>query len=268
MAVNKELREDLLAKLQIGQRRLNQLASKKAADLPGNHDEAIYTIAYENGIKLSKYLSKEQVAEVRALVAQARSPTPTPLPTSAKRSSKAGRASSGRDLVLDKIKIPAGVLSERHLRDAEQMATKVYPRLYAFENSVREFIDGHLTAAYGKDWYDDPKLVSVDVRRTVERNRKADAENRTHSARNARPIYYTTFGDLVSIVQSENGTKVFKRPLFPRATWFPELVKASEHTRNIVAHMNPIKPQDLRRLEVDFQDWLKQIKGHEQPPVS
>ena len=34
MAVNKELREDLLAKLQIGQRRLNQLASKKAADLP------------------------------------------------------------------------------------------------------------------------------------------------------------------------------------------------------------------------------------------
>ena len=77
------------------------------------------------------------------------------------------------------------------------MATKVYPLLYAFENSVREFIDGHLTAAYGKDWYDEPKLVYTDVRKTVERNRKADDENRTHSARNARPIYYTTFGELV-----------------------------------------------------------------------
>ena len=142
------------------------------------------------------------------------------------------------------------------------MATKVYPLLYAFENSVREFIDGHLTDAYGDKWYDDPKIVSTDVRRTVERNRKADAQNRTHSARNARPIYYTTFGELVLIVQSEKGAKVFKRPLFPRPTWFPELVKASEHTRNIVAHMNPIKPQDLRRLEVDFQDWLNQIKGH------
>jgi hypothetical protein len=30
-----------------------------------------------------------------------------------------------------------------------------------------------------------------------------------------RPIYYTTFGELVLIVQSENGAKVFKRPLFP-----------------------------------------------------
>ena len=109
--------------------------------------------------------------------------------------------------------------------------------------------------------------MNTDVRRTVERNRRADAENRTHSARNARPIYYTTFGELVAIVQSEKGAKVFKRPLFPRPTWFPELVKASEHTRNIVAHMNPLKAQDLRRLEVNFQDWLNQIKGHLPPGI-
>jgi hypothetical protein len=105
------------------------------------------------------------------------------------------------------------------------------------------------------------------VRDGVEISRKAERENRTHSARNARPIYYTTFGDLVLIVQSEKGNKVFKRPLFPRTTWFPELVKASEHSRNIVAHMNPLRKQDLNRLWLNFKDWLAQIKDHMPPAI-
>jgi hypothetical protein len=191
--------------------------------------------------------------------------------TRASRTSASNRNGSARPttapFALDKIKVPDGVLSEKHRREAEAMATNAYPLLYAFENSVREFIDGHLSAAYGLDWWDEPNLVSTDVRNTVRIGRQAEAENRTHSARNARPIYYTTFGDLVLIVQSENGARVFKRPLFPRPTWFPELVKASEHTRNIVAHMNPLKARDLRRLEMNFQDWMSQIEGHLPPTV-
>ncbi|MEX2645048.1 MAG: Swt1 family HEPN domain-containing protein [Gaiellaceae bacterium] len=268
MAVNRQLREDLLKKLGVGWRRLNQLAAQRAAELPASHEEAIYTLAYEHGLTLSKYLTREEVAEIRALVAQSPRPAPTPAaPAVVARARNGPSPQRSGEIALNKIRIPGGVLSDRHRRDAEQMATKVYPLLYAFENSAREFIDGHLTAAYGENWYDDPKIVSTEVRATVERNRRADSENRTHRARNARPIYYTTFGELVLIVQSEKGCKVFKRPLFPRPTWFPELVKPSEHTRNIVAHMNPIKPHDLRRLEVDFEDWLNQIKGHLRPTV-
>ena len=113
------------------------------------------------------------------------------------------------------------MLSDKHYRDAIRMAKKVYPLLYAFENSAREFIDRHLTVAYGEDWWDELKLVGADARRTVEISRKAAAENRTHSARNDRPIYYTTFGDLVSIVESEKGRKVFKKPLFPERRGSP-----------------------------------------------
>jgi hypothetical protein len=177
----------------------------------------------------------------------------------------ASPASGG--FALNKIRVPAGVLSDQHRREAERMAIEVYPLLYAFENSAREFIDGHLTVVYGKDWWDDPKLVSTDTRRTVDISRRAENENRTHSVQNARPIYYTTFGDLVSIVESENGRKVFKKPLFPRPSWFTELIKSSEHTRNIVAHMNPLKQRDIRRLEMAFQDWLNQIEGHLPPTV-
>jgi len=236
-------------------------------------DIALYIAGQRAGVPIHRWVKDSallaQVASFDASVAAKEGPSRASTSPSQSSSTARPAKNGGRsgDFVLDKIKIPADVLSNRHRRDAEQMATKVYPLLYAFENSVREFIDGHLTTAYGENWYDEPKLVNTDVRRTVERNRRADAENRTHSARNARPIYYTTFGELVAIVQSEKGAKVFKRPLFPRPTWFPELVKASEHTRNIVAHMNPLKAQDLRRLEVNFQDWLNQIKGHLPPGI-
>jgi hypothetical protein len=53
----------------------------------------------------------------------------------------------------------------------------------------------------------------------------------------ARPVYYTTFGDLVRIGESEKGRTVFKKLLFPRPTSFTELVKSSEQARNIVAHI-------------------------------
>jgi hypothetical protein len=144
---------------------------------------------------------------------------------------------------------------------------RVYPMLYVFENSAREFIDGHLSAAYGPDWWEEDQLVPREVQRTVEISRKAERENRTHTSRKARPIYYTTFGDLVRIVESEKGWKVFKPPLFPRRTWLPELVASSEVTRNIVAHMNPLQPVDVRRLEMAVNDWLRQIKDHEPPPA-
>jgi hypothetical protein len=31
--------------------------------------------------------------------------------------------------------------------------------------------------------------------------------------------------------------------------------------------MNPLKPADVQRLKMALQDWLKQIDGHEPPPV-
>ena len=69
-------------------------------------------------------------------------------------------------------------------------------------------------------------------------------------------VYYTMLGDLVNIVVSEKGNKVFKKPMFPRATWFPELVQSAEVTRNIFAHMNPLQKKDIRRLGDALSDWL------------
>lgn len=235
------------------------------------NDVALLIVAQEAGVPIHRWVKDAailaQVATFNAQRPARQQASATPGTQPSKRT--ADRPATGRnpEFGLDGINVPAGVLSVKHFKDAEQMARHVYPLLYAFENSAREFIDGHLTTVYGKDWWDDPKLVGTAPRRTVEIARKAAAEDRTHSARNDRPIYYTTFGDLVSIVESEQGRKVFKRPLFPRPSWFTELVKSSEHTRNIVAHMNPLRQQDIKRLRVDFEDWLNQIKGHLPPSV-
>jgi hypothetical protein len=220
-------------------------------------------IAHREGVPINRWLDEATLASVADY--DARLAAKEGGPAVHVRAAPTTKGAATREVKLFPG-IPTARLSPKHMRDAERMA-EVYPLLYVFENSAREFIDGHLTQKYGKDWWNDPKLVAKDVRDAVEISRKAEAENRTHTSRKARPIYYTNFGHLVRIVQSENGVKVFKPPLFPRPTWFPELVKSSEHTRNIVAHMNPLKPADVQRLKMALQDWLKQIDGHEPPPV-
>jgi hypothetical protein len=64
----KELRRDLLRKLNVGERRLNQIIAARAAELPSTHDEALFTLAYENRLRLQDYLTPDQITATRALV--------------------------------------------------------------------------------------------------------------------------------------------------------------------------------------------------------
>ena len=161
-------------------------------------------------------------------------------------------------------RLPTGTLSTRHVADAEKMAMTAYPVIYVFENAVREFLDGHLSAAYGASWFGDPDIVSTGIRETVERNRQAEAKARYHSQRNARAIYYTNLDQLSSIVKTKKGIRVFQG-IFPRDTWFPELVGRFEVSRNIVAHMNPLTKRDISRLQDGLQEWLDQTGSYPAP---
>jgi hypothetical protein len=232
-------------------------------------DVATYIVAQRKGMKLHKYLPAEKLDEVATWEQR----------LAAKEGAESGSSSGGsrskpkpaikqtivKELHLDKVKVPNAALSSVRKADAERMAA-VYPMLYAFENSVREFIDGHLTDRLGKDWFDDPKVVSKGIRTTVARNKAAEGQHRYHSRRNARPIYYSNIDDLGSIMQSEKGWTVFKK-IFPSDKWVPSLIEKIEASRNVVAHMNPLQKRDIDRIRGNFEDWLEQIKGHEPPLV-
>lgn len=258
------LREKLGSTPQALSQRRQRLQSKVAMPT----DIATYVVAQSAGIRLDKYLDLETIETVNRFirdldaVESRTAPAGRAVPSNAakRRRNGAGR----RAIELGRFKVPQGVLSDRHVADAEKMANSAYPVLYVFENAVREFLDAHLTAVYGKDWFDDSKIVSRGTRETVARNRQAEARARYHSQRNARPIYYTNLDQLTSIVKSEKGWKVFK-DVFPRDTWFPELVGRFEVSRNVVAHMNPLTKKDIARLEDGLTEWLDQVAGHPPP---
>jgi hypothetical protein len=228
-------------------------------------DVATYVVALRAGVPLHRFLDSATldqvaVAEQRLNATELTAPSAGTATPNRRRSPT--RTQVVKELRLESgVKVPAAALSASRMSEAQRMAD-VYPMLYAFENSLREFVDGHLTAAMGKDWWDNPKVVSTGIRQTVERNKVAEGKNRYHSTRNARPIYYTNIGDLATITMSERGWKVFKH-FFPSDKWLPGLVEKIEASRNVVAHMNPLQKRDIDRIRLNFEDWLGQIKGHE-----
>ncbi len=260
MAVNAQLREDLLKKLNIGPRRLNQIAAKRAAELPSSHEEAVYTIAYENGLKLSKYLTSEELGSVRALVAHLR-PTATPTATG---TSGAPRARSGRSpnpvLVaiagFDVEQVPG--MTSAHAQEAKMMAERVYPRLYVFENSARDLITRVLKDAVGDDWWD--KVVLPKLRTKAADRKAAEAKDPWHGKRGAALIDYLDLSDLPLIVSAPKAWLHFKS-FFDRPSWFQELVNELNVSRRVAAHMNPLEADDVKNVEAAFRKWSKVLKA-------
>lgn len=263
MPSKRDLPAALREKANISERGIRKRRERIQKTLPMPADIALYIVAQRAGVPINRYLDDATLASVSTWETQLAQKEAAQTPTAPSAPHSRGgkkRSTVVREARLGDISLPRSRLSQQHIADAERMA-EVYPLLYVFENSIREFVDGHLINAYGSDWWDADKLVPYDVRKTVEIVRNAEALNRAHTSRKARPIYYTMLGDLVNIVQSEKGAKVFKKPMFPRPTWFPELVQSAEVTRNIVAHMNPIQKRDVRRLEDALSDWLRQTDG-------
>jgi hypothetical protein len=266
---NAKLRTDLLKTLGSSAQALSQRRNRLKSKVAMPTDIATYVIAQQQGLRLDRYLDLETIKVVNEFIARVEAKEGG---APARPTKNGGAASRGRSkqppsqISFSRFKVPTEALSETHVKDAETMAGTVYPVLYVFENSAREFLDEHLTHAFGSAWFDDAKIVSRSIREIVERNRNAENRNRYHARRNARPIYYTDLSHLATITESEKGERLFvKGKLFPRKTWFPELVGHFEVSRNVVAHMNPLPKSHVRRLEDRLKEWLDQIAGYQAP---
>lgn len=65
-----QLRQLLLAKLQVTERHLNRLIAKEAQKLPGTREEALWSLCYQRGLHLNKYLTSEELGRFRSLSQQ------------------------------------------------------------------------------------------------------------------------------------------------------------------------------------------------------
>jgi hypothetical protein len=259
VAVRKQLREDLLEAMGgITPRRLNQVAAARAQELVISHEQAIQTIAYEHGLKLSKYLSDDEQAELRPVIAHLKQATapPTNGPVGPK------QKPTGRKPVLVKIgdidvpQIPGMTLT--HAKEAKMMAARVYPKLYVFENSARDLITRVLKDAIGDDWWDRVVLPKL---RTKAEGRKADeAKDPWHGKRGAALIDYLDLSDLSLIVTAPKAWPHFKK-FFGRRSWLEELVNELNVSRRVAAHMNPLEEDDVKNVEAAFRKWAKLLEA-------
>lgn len=258
MATNAAIRTALLAKLDVTPQRLSQLVGKRKAELPMSTEQAVYTLAHEHGIDVSKHLGGDGTAEVRALVAQLRSRAAEgPAPAKP----KARNGSAPRPVLIT----IAGINVERlpgltaaHAKEAELMAEKVYPALYVFENSARDLISRVLKSGVGDDWWD--KVVPRKVKDKAAGRKRDEKKDPWHGKRGAALIDYLDLTDLPSIVSAPLAWPHMKA-FFDRPSWFEELVNELNVSRRVAAHMNPLEPDDVKNVEAAFRKWGKVLRA-------
>lgn len=249
----KILREEIARKLDIKISQIYKKAVNLATTAQTKTEDGIYLLAAKNGINLNKYLPKEKVDHIRQLLFQLNQHSPVlrfTSPSTKKKVSKIVCLSVGKVFQINDPIIPHKVIVE-----AKEMAEEVYPILYVFENSVREMIIRVMQRAYGDNWWD--IKVSKEIRQEVERRKTKEDQNPWHGKRGVHSIYYTDLEHLGRIVQ--NNWADFKT-ILPTPQWLTQRIDEISHSRNPVAHMNPLSKDDVQRIKIYFRDWERQIK--------
>jgi transcriptional regulator with XRE-family HTH domain len=258
VATDRKLKGELLERLGVSPQRLSQLAKARKRELPMSTEQAVYTIAHDEGVDISKYLTSDETTEVRRLVSDLRNGGRGRQASPAPR--KRRRVSPPKEVRVkiagvDVGQIPA--LKQSHAEDAKRMSERVYPTLYIFENSVRDLIERVLKAAHGSDWW--KQAVPTKVRDTAEKHRKDEQKDPWHGARGKREIDYVFLNDLWAIIH-HNWADF--QDLFPNQAWVQTLITSDMNvSRRVFAHMSPLDAGDIANIEAAFRKWTKQLNA-------
>ena len=249
MATNRKLRAELLGRLGCSPQALSQRAQVIKNDYgPMSTAEAIYLIAHQHRFDLSKYVDKDTVKQVGDILARK---TTIVSPSTQVKKNNGNTAYIKISDDLPKVDV---LLSTALAKDAAKMA-KTYPIYYVIENSLRVVIKRILEKKYGADWWD--SRVPTDPKRRVDGRKSEEATKPWHGKRGQHEIFYSDFKDLKSII---NANREAFMPVFIDIEWILQKLSELEQPRNIVAHHNPMDPNDIKRIEVFFEDWIKLLR--------
>jgi len=247
--IDRKIRQALKEKFSSERTMYNQIKKKqKEHNYTLTKDQAACLLAAEKGIDISKILPPEELAALRMVQ-----------PQQTRSIIKKEISSEPQDTVKINVEkefereIP--FLSNRLSTEAKEMA-KIYPILYLFENSVRNLVLSIMIKKHGPNWWDSKATTSA--KKHVEGRLKDEEKNRWHGKRGAHNIFYTDMEDLKSII-IDNWEDDFKE-IFPNQQWFGSIIENIERSRNIVAHNNPLSKKDIRRIKINFDDWIDQVK--------
>lgn len=152
-----------------------------------------------------------------------------------------------------RLGLPA--LDEELVAKSRKMSL-VYTAICAFENSVREFVAKKLLEEAGENWWDD--CVKKEIRDRAEGRKKAEKDIRWLTARGDSMIYYTEFGDLISIIAKPENWVFFEIHIGSVA-WAKQIITTLEKSRNIIMHSGELAPTDIERVGMYIRDWTRQV---------
>jgi hypothetical protein len=240
---------------------IHQRRAKLQGLVPMFPDIATYVIAQREGLRLDKYikdldvLSAVAAADARLRAIEEASETPKRRASTSKQPTRMTRVT--KVSIAGKIETEVPGLSATHAKEATAMAERVYPTLYLFENSVRDFVECVLSAKYGDDWW--TSAVPPKVQEVAQKHKESEASDPWHGRRGAREIDYVFLGNLWDIIK--HLWPDFKR-LFPNQAWVEHLIKNDMNvSRNVIAHMNPLGEDDIKNIEAAYHRWVKQLQA-------
>jgi len=157
---------------------------------------------------------------------------------------------------------PTGQLITTSMISDAQKNANLYPELYFFENSLREFIKTVLTKNHDQDWWD--TQVKKDIKDKVTSRIKKEEMNPWHGIRGIHPLSYANLDDLTNILRRHQAefSKFFKG-VTGGLTWLTQKLEEIYLTRNNIAHSSPLKKQDVNRFHTYFRDWYNQLANIE-----
>ncbi|GEM_PF-3495146 len=136
---------------------------------------------------------------------------------------------------------------------------EIYPVIYLFENSIRNFVATVMKRNFKDNWWADKiETVNTTIHKNVTIRKSAEKEAPWHSSRGADPIYFTDIDDLKKIINSNS--REFRQVLGDKFEHLTVWIDEIEKTRNILAHNNPVTKKDRDRLLLYAHDWSKLAK--------
>jgi len=256
MAIPRKLRGELQKKFSsLSRRRVNQIIGEIQEEYNIiDRDIAVYVLAHKNKIKLKNFLDASKIKEVQEAMK-----TPAQISVAGPKknqSSKYKKKSSPQIINFGNFQVEHPIIPRKLTSEAKSMSN-VYPIIYVFENSVRNFILKVMEKAHGSNWWDKAK-ISTPIKKKVLDRKKKEHKNRWHDKRGAHSIFYTDIDDLSCIIT--NNWPDFENH-FPTQSWIQSRIEIIEQSRNVISHNNPLSKDDIASVEINFKQWVKQVKN-------
>lgn len=172
---------------------------------------------------------------------------------------KAGRKPKGdfsQEWETETFKRLGVPLMDEDLVISSRKMAVVYTAICAFENSVRDFIAKKLLEEKGENWWE--LCVKKEIRTNAENRKKAEKDVRWLTPRGDSMIYYTEFGDLISIMAKAENWKFFEVHI-GNIDWAKQIIGTLEKSRNIIMHSGELAQTDIERVGMYVRDWIRQV---------